>query len=106
VNAIKNAGLYVDFDGGQFTAPNDAISEELAVAFMHLNADFLRRSENFVRLLQRMESDPHTYADLVRRFKERAEAMRAAGNSDPEKVTSTLMEEMYADYASTMSKEP
>jgi hypothetical protein len=53
-----------------------------------------------------MESDPHTYADLVRRFKERAEAMRAAGNSDPEKVTSTLMEEMYADYASTMSKEP
>ena len=83
VNTIKNVGLYVDFKDGQFMAPQDAISEGMAVAFMHLNADFLRRSDNFVRLLQRMESDPSTYADLAKRFNQRAMALHAAGNAGP-----------------------
>lgn len=104
VNTIKNAGLYVDFKDGQFFAPKDAIGEAVAVAFMHLNADFLCRSHNFVQVLRRMESDPHLYTDLVIRFKERADALRAAEDSDPERVINALMEEMRSDYASKMSE--
>jgi AbiV family abortive infection protein len=102
VNTIKNAGLYVDFKEGEFTAPKDAISEAMAVAFMHLNADFLLRSENFVRLLRGMGTQPNLYADLVKRFSDRAEALRGVGDADPEHVTNILMEEMFADYAIKM----
>jgi AbiV family abortive infection protein len=106
VNAIKNAGLYVDFKDGRFTAPKDVIDETTAVVFMHLNADFLRRSDNFVRLLRRMDSDASFYAELVRRFSERAEAKRVDRGFDPEQATVQLMEEMYADYASKIGQDP
>jgi len=104
VNTIKNAALYVDYKDGQFMAPKQAVTEPIAVAFMHLNAEFLQRSDGFVRLLRKMESDPNTYSDLVKRFTERAMALRAEGKSDPESVLDTLMKEMYADYASAMSR--
>jgi AbiV family abortive infection protein len=100
VNTIKNAGLYVDFNEGRFTAPAETITEEMAVAFMHLNADFLNRSDNFVRLLCRIESDPNTYAEFAKRIGARAEALRAEGNSHPESVINTLMNEMHAEHAS------
>lgn len=105
VNTIKNAGLYVDFKDGRFTAPKDAIDETTAVVFMHLNADFLRRSDNFVRLLRRMASDPRSYSELVKRFGELAEAKRAGKDFDPEQATAQLMEEMYADYASQIGQD-
>ena len=106
VNTIKNAGLYVDFKDGQFTAPKDAIDETTAVVLMHMNADFLRRSDNFVRLLRRMASDPSSYAELVKCFSERAEGKRADSDFDPEQATTQLMEEMYADYASKIGQSP
>ena len=41
-NAMKNASMYVDFDQGQFTAPQDVISEELAIGMAAVNRYFWR----------------------------------------------------------------
>jgi AbiV family abortive infection protein len=98
VNTIKNAALYVDFREGQFVSPKDAIPEPIAAALMELNAEFLRRSALFIRLLKRIEAEPWKFAASSRHFLERAEALRREGNLDPETMTKQLLEEMGANY--------
>ncbi|MDR4468393.1 MAG: AbiV family abortive infection protein [Nitrospira sp.] len=75
VNTIKNAGLYVDFQAGQFTAPVDAVDEPTAIAFQGVNAYFLKHCDNFLRLLRRMLSEPDFYAELTKNFVERLEGL-------------------------------
>lgn len=85
--------------GGQFTSPKDAIPEQIAVALMAMNAEFLQRSALFIRLLQRMAADPQKFADAAREFVERAEALREEEAFDPGAITNVLLEEMRAAYA-------
>jgi AbiV family abortive infection protein len=99
VNTIKNAGLYVDFQDGRFITPTDEIDEPTAIAFQHVNAYFLSNCDNFLRLLHRMVSEPNLYAELTKSFVQRAEALRAAGELDPQQIQDTLMEELRTSYA-------
>ena len=103
VNAIKNAGLYVDFQDGQFTAPVDLIDENTAVAFQHVNAYLLKHCDNFLLLLRRMVSEPDFYAELTKNFVKRSEALRAAKELDPQQIQDVLMEELLANYVSKMA---
>jgi AbiV family abortive infection protein len=104
VNAIKNAGLYVDFQDGQFTAPVDSIDEQTAIAFQCVNAYFLKHCDNFLRLLRRMVSEPDFYAELTKSFVERSEALRAAEELDPQQIQDVLMDELLANYGSKMAE--
>lgn len=104
VNAIKNAGLYVDFNDGQFTAPVDSIDEYTAIAFQRVNAYFLKHCDNFLRLLRRMVSEPDFYADLTKNFVERSEALCAVKELDPQQIQDVLMEELLANYLSKMAE--
>jgi len=103
VNTIKNAGLYVDFQDGQFTAPVDEVDEPTAIAFQSLNAYFLKLCDNFLRLLRRMVSEPDFYAELTENFVERLEALRAANELDLQQIGDALMEELRANYVSKMA---
>ena len=98
VNTTKNAGLYVDFQNGQFTAPIDEIDEPTAIAFQHLNAGFLNRCDSFLRVLRRIVSEPDIYAELTKNFVDRMKASRAAQESDPEQILDALMRELCAEY--------
>lgn len=104
VNTIKNAGLYVDFQAGQFTAPVDEVDEPTAIAFECMNAFFLKRCDNFLRLLRRMVSEPDFYAELTKNFVERSEALRAAKELNPQQIQDALMEELRTNYVSKMAK--
>lgn len=104
VNTIKNAGLYVDFQAGQFTAPVDKVDEPTAIAFQRVNAYFLGHCDNFLRLLRRMVSEPDFYAELTKNFVERLEALPAAKDLDPQQILDALMEELRAHYVSKMTK--
>lgn len=104
VNTIKNAGLYVDFQAGQFTAPVDKVDEPTAIAFQCVNAYFLTHCDNFLRLLRRMVLEPDFYAELTKNFVERSEALRAAKDLDPQQIQDVLMEELRANYMSKMAK--
>jgi len=96
VNTIKNAGLYVDFQDGQFTAPVDEVDEPTAIAFQSMNADFLRHCDNFLRLLHRMVSEPDFYAGLTKNFIEQLEALRDVKELDPLQILDVLMDELHA----------
>ena len=104
VNTIKNAGLYVDFQDGQFTAPVDEVDEPTAIAFQCVNAFFLKHCDNFLRLLRRMASEPDFYAELTKNFVEQAEALRAAKELDPQQIQDALLEELRANYVSKMAE--
>jgi AbiV family abortive infection protein len=97
-NKIKNDGLYVDFQDGRFTSPKEAISEELAAAAMHINADFLQRGALFIRLFRRIETAPQKFAEFSHQFINRAKELRESGISDPEILTNRLFEEMESVY--------
>ncbi len=94
INAIKNSALYVDFKDGEFVSPKDVVTEHMAAALMHMNAEYLQRSALFVRLLRRIESDPKKYAESVTRAIEQAESRRQEGNFDPDKILEEMMEEL------------
>jgi len=74
------------------------------VVFMYLNADFLKKSDRFLRLLHRIVSEPDFFADLLKRFCERAESLRAAQKLDPQQLQDTLMNELFENYASKMAE--
>ena len=63
-----------------------------------LNADFLSRSALFVRLLRRMAHETESYQEWVQQFAHRAEELKDAGNTDPEKIMEQLLEEMRKTY--------
>ena len=104
VNTIKNAGLYVDLQNGQFTAPADAIDESTAIAFQRVNAYFLKYCDNFLRLLRRMVSEPDFYAELTKNFVARWEALRDIKELNHQQIQDVLMEELHAKYTSEMTE--
>ncbi len=104
VNTIKNAGLYVDFQDGQFTAPVDEVDEPTAIAFQSLNAFYLNHSLNFLKLLRRMVAEPDFYAESMKNFADQAEALRTDKDVDPQQILDTLMEEMRTNYVNKMAE--
>lgn len=94
MNEIKNTGLYVDYREGAFIAPMDAINEETAYACMQLNADFLRRGEDFVRLLKRIEADPGRFAMVTKAFLGTTKAVDFKSQLNDEAIIETIVEQM------------
>jgi AbiV family abortive infection protein len=101
VNGIKNAGLYVEFKDGEFIAPIEVVDAATANVLMGMNANYLKRSHDFVKLLQNMISKPEFYEGLFSHFTERAEELLAAGKSDPIATLDILMTEMAENYMKT-----
>ena len=56
-NTAKNASLYVDCARGRFTAPKEAITEEMVAALADLNREFLALAQPKVRMLARWQTD-------------------------------------------------
>jgi AbiV family abortive infection protein len=96
VNTIKNAGLYVGFKDGQFTAPLNEVDESTAIAFQRVNAQFLQSCDSLLRLLRRMVLEPNFYAELAKTIVERSEALRKLEGFDPEQTVDALMKELHA----------
>jgi AbiV family abortive infection protein len=94
MNFIKNAGLYVDYSDGNFVAPTDAVNEQVATAFMQLNADFLRRGEDFIRLLRRIGAEPQRYARVFHAFLSDTKAMQFEDGVGSKAIIDTIVEQM------------
>lgn len=94
MNDIKNMGLYVDFKDGIFSSPTDIVDEATAVSTMHLNADFLRRGDDFVRLMTRFGDNPERFEIIFRALATKIESSKLDAKVDPEKVMSMVLEEM------------
>jgi AbiV family abortive infection protein len=94
VNDIKNSGLYVDFKYGAFSAPSDAVNEETAVLCMALNADFLHRGENFVRLLRIIEADPERYTHIFKEFLIQTESTPLNDGRSADEIVQAIIEDM------------
>ncbi|WP_313426024.1 AbiV family abortive infection protein [Stenotrophomonas rhizophila] len=93
-NAIKNAGLYVDYVDGAFVAPVDTVTEATAFACMQLNADFLRLGEDFIRLLGRIGAEPGRYARVFGAFLSNTQAMQLMDGLGAEAVIEAIVEQM------------
>lgn len=98
VNRIKNAGLYVDFRNGQFFAPVDAVDEATAIAFQGENAALLKLSDDHLRLLRQMVSDPHLHSELFKNIRGSAEVLVASKNLSTQQVQDFLMKEVLEIY--------
>ncbi|MDY0980716.1 MULTISPECIES: AbiV family abortive infection protein [Stenotrophomonas] len=94
MNDIKKAGLYVDYNDGTFSAPVDTVNEAMSIACMQLNADFLRRGEDFIRLMKRIGAEPDRYAKAFLAFFSNTEAMRLKDELDAEAIVQAIVEQM------------
>ena len=92
VNRVKNNSLYVDFDGFDYRRPLESVGESDAIWSRDINAEFLRRSELFLKLLDRMVEVPDGY----RRFWD-VWSDRIVGSKDREELREHLSA-MLADY--------
>lgn len=93
-NTNKNASLYVNFEGGKFTAPKEIITAELADEMAVLNRYFLGVAAPYVRLLHRVTSNEFGLQDEARKFVERMQELRLQRPNDPEGVLHTCFQEM------------
>jgi AbiV family abortive infection protein len=78
LNTNKNASLYVDYVDGRFVAPSERITEKLAVSMQALNGERLAASENFLKLLDRMVSEPENLTSVVQAFLRHIESVPLA----------------------------
>lgn len=93
-NTNKNASLYVNFDGGTFSAPKEVITAELVDEMAVLNEYFLGITAPYVRLLHRVASNEFGLQDVARKFVQHMEELRAQKPNDPEGVLHTCLQEM------------
>lgn len=103
VNTIKNAGLYVDFQNGQFTAPADEVNETVTVDFQSANAFYLNHSHNFLRLMGKIVSDPNLYGKLTKDLLAHLKGLRAA-EADLQQMQDALMSELIANHKDSTAK--
>lgn len=94
VNAIKNAGLYVDFGDGRFTAPTDEITEQTAIVFQRLNGFFLNHSINFLKVMDRIEKEPAIVRALSKEIVARSEEVLQSQEFSLESIESKFFTEL------------
>jgi AbiV family abortive infection protein len=93
-NTQKNAALYVNFENGRFSAPKEAITEEMVEGMAALNAYFLGITGPYVRLLRRVQSNEWGMRDVGPAFVQRMEELRKQMPNDPEGVLKVAFDEM------------
>jgi AbiV family abortive infection protein len=93
-NTHKNAALYVNFEGGKFSAPKDVITAEMVEGMAALNAYFLGITGPYVRLLRRVQSNEWGMRDAGPAFVQRVKELRAQMPNDPEAVFKAVFQEM------------
>ena len=93
-NTNKNASLYVNFEGGKFSAPKEAINAELVDEMAALNEYFLGITAPYVNLLHRVASNEFGLQDAARKFVERMKELRAQQPNDPEGALHRCLQEM------------
>jgi AbiV family abortive infection protein len=94
LNDNKNASMYVDFKDGKFVAPDDVVSEELALQIAAVSYYFMSVTHPRLRLLRRMLDQPNLFFELMPGFDEAMD--RALGMDSIEEmkaVFSSYMEE-------------
>lgn len=82
-NSNKNAALYVNFEGGQFSAPKDVITADLVEQMALLNRYFLGITAPYPRLLRRVESNELGFQDAASTFLKRMNELDATMPDDP-----------------------
>lgn len=92
VNSVKNNSLYVDFNGFDYRRPLESVGESDAIWSRDVNAEFLRRSELFLKLFDRMVEVPDGYKRLWDVW-----GGRIVGSKDREELLEHLSV-MLADY--------
>ena len=76
-NAVKNASLYVDLQGGAFIAPVDRIGPEMVADIADRNEMFLGLMFPKLRMLLRWERSPNDAQKAAAAFVELAEKVKA-----------------------------
>lgn len=81
-NNGKNAALYVDFRGGKFSAPKDAVSAVDVEQMAAVNRYFLATVHPYVRLFRRIAIAPETFVELGTMYAEKFMELRAQSPQD------------------------
>jgi AbiV family abortive infection protein len=93
-NTQKNAALYVNFQGGKFSAPKDVITAEMVDGMAALNSYFLGITAPYVRLLRRDQSNELGFRDAGPAFVQLMQELRTQMPNDPEGVLEAAFREM------------
>jgi AbiV family abortive infection protein len=94
-NTQKNAALYVGFENGRFSAPEDVVTEAFADEIAILNDFFLWIAANNVRLLGSLDSNDWGSRAAATRLVARLEQLRRDQPGNPEAALDTAMQEMF-----------
>jgi len=94
-NAAKYAALYVNVQGGVFSAPSEHTTEAMLEEISKRNEEFIAYANNYVRVLSRWQESATEFAELCRWFVQRAEELRGAQSDNFEHAITTLMAEAF-----------
>lgn len=94
-NTNKNAALYVNFEGGIFSAPRDTITAELVAEMSALNEYFLRATEPYVRLFRRVADNEWQMQDASIAYFRRMDELASKFKDDPVEAHRIAFREMY-----------
>ncbi len=68
LNTAKNASMYVDIKDGKFVAPEDVVTEELALQIAAISYYFMSVTYPRLAPLRRMLDEPNLHAELMAGF--------------------------------------
>ncbi len=94
LNTAKNGSLYVNFEGGKFSAPSDQITEELVAYMKALNEYLLSVTAGHVRLLHRLEKNEWGFQGAAKEFVKRMVHLQTEMPPDLETGLRTAYQEM------------
>ena len=99
-NDAKNASLYVDFTDSRFVSPSDAITTEMVDGISVVNAYFLKITEPYGRMMQRVASDEGNLENTLLWVTDRMNGLKEAAPEKIEAEFSKIMDEMVNRYLS------
>lgn len=96
-NKAKNSALYVDWNGDEFVAPSERISETMLADIRDRNVTFLGYASTEIKMLQRLEQTPEAMRELLTGFVDRAVKLREEKSEDLVGLMDALLATFFED---------
>lgn len=96
-NVAKNSSLYVDFENGEFSAPNERITESMVQEIARTNADFLALASHKVEVMSHWKTNPDETSRTMASLLDRIKNLRSEAPADLEKALMNLVEELLTE---------
>lgn len=107
LNTTKNASMYVDFKDGKFVAPDDVVSEELALQIAAVSYYFMTVTYPRLRPLRRMLNDPKLHSELMAGLGEAMQKAMAEGTIEERNAAfGRYLKEMAVAIVASEKKDP